>query len=83
MINNGSFLVAGLFDRHVAPYAVDPLNALMNGYFKQYLQIIPDTVTWGGQSGDVFSAMNGDFMKPAIDIGRSQYIRYLKAVCEY
>ena len=62
-------VLAGLFDHHIVPYAEDPLSALMNGDFKDYLQIIPDNVTWGSQSGDVFDAMNGDFMKPAIDIG--------------
>lgn len=60
--------LADLFDRHVATYAVDPLDELMNGYFKNYLKIIPEDVTWGGQSGNVFNKMRGDFMKPAIDI---------------
>lgn len=30
-------------------------------------KIIPDNVTWGGQSGPVFSAQNIDFMKPVVD----------------
>lgn len=48
---------------------MDPLDELMNGYFKEYLKIIPDGVKWGDQSGDVFNMMRGDFMKPVIDIG--------------
>ncbi|PQQ14103.1 serine carboxypeptidase-like 51 isoform X2 [Prunus yedoensis var. nudiflora] len=31
------------------------------------LKIIPDNVTWGGQSDYVFTAMTGDFMKPRIN----------------
>ena len=28
---------------------------------------IPDYVTWGGQSGEVFSKLEGDFMLPVVD----------------
>lgn len=27
-------------------------------------QVVPANVTWGGQAGDVFSALAGDFMRP-------------------
>jgi len=43
------------------------MNNLMNGPIKQKLGIIPNNVTWGGQSNDVFTYMQGDFMRPAID----------------
>uniref|UniRef100_H2Z5T2 Retinoid-inducible serine carboxypeptidase n=1 Tax=Ciona savignyi TaxID=51511 RepID=H2Z5T2_CIOSA len=49
----------------VAPDLADPLDTLMNGYVKNYLGI-PASVTWGGQSNDVFNAQSGDFMKPVI-----------------
>lgn len=29
-------------------------------------KVIPDSVSWGGQSGGVFSAMSVDFMKPVV-----------------
>lgn len=57
-----------LFARHVAPMLRDPLDTLMNGVIKTKLGIIPANVTWGGQSGDVFSALSGDFMRPVIDV---------------
>ncbi|KAL0460608.1 UNVERIFIED_CONTAM: Serine carboxypeptidase-like 51, partial [Sesamum latifolium] len=43
------------------------LDSLMNGEIKKKLKIIPDDVQWGGQSGLVFTALEGDFMKPRID----------------
>ncbi|XP_047308702.1 serine carboxypeptidase-like 51 [Impatiens glandulifera] len=42
------------------------LGSLMNGPIRQKLKIIPSSVTWGGQSDLVFTAMMGDFMKPRI-----------------
>ncbi|XP_009372480.2 serine carboxypeptidase-like 51 [Pyrus x bretschneideri] len=45
----------------------DDLGSLLNGAIKKKLKIIPDDVTWGGQSDYVFSAMTGDFMKPRIN----------------
>ncbi|KAA8516618.1 hypothetical protein F0562_016876 [Nyssa sinensis] len=41
-------------------------DSLMNGPIKAKLKIIPNNVLWGGQSGIVFPAMAGDFMKPRI-----------------
>ncbi|GAB6018431.1 Retinoid-inducible serine carboxypeptidase [Chamberlinius hualienensis] len=57
-----------LFLRHVAPTYGDQLSDLMNGPVRDYLGIIPDTVSWGGQSNDVFAALYIDFMKPSISI---------------
>ncbi|KAJ9184375.1 hypothetical protein P3X46_004106 [Hevea brasiliensis] len=42
------------------------LYGLMNGPIRKKLKIIPKNVTWGGQSGLVFQALLGDFMKPRI-----------------
>ncbi|XP_072043586.1 retinoid-inducible serine carboxypeptidase-like [Amphiura filiformis] len=56
-----------LFQRHVQPLQSDDLAALMNGPIKEKLGI-PDDVTWGGQSDEVFEALKEDFMKPVIDI---------------
>ncbi|KAK7312617.1 hypothetical protein VNO77_36601 [Canavalia gladiata] len=43
------------------------LDELLNGVIKKKLKIIPENVTWGGQSGDVFTYLSADFMKPRID----------------
>jgi len=43
----------------------DQLNDIMAGLIRQKLKIIPAGVTWGGQSGEVFDYMSGDFMTPA------------------
>ncbi|KAL2328531.1 hypothetical protein Fmac_021958 [Flemingia macrophylla] len=43
------------------------LGELLNGAIKKKLKIIPENVTWGGQSDDVFSYLEGDFMKPRIN----------------
>jgi serine carboxypeptidase 1 len=61
--------------RQLAAYHADSLSALMNGPIRQKLTQkigfdIPSTVTWGGQSGDVFNALNVEFMKdisPVVD----------------
>jgi serine carboxypeptidase 1 len=45
----------------------DELDKLMNGLMRQKLGIIPKDVSWGGQSGMVFSKQSVDFMKPVID----------------
>lgn len=49
------------------PGGGNSLDSLMNGAIKKKLRIIPENVTWGGQSGNVFTAMQGDFMRPRID----------------
>ncbi|XP_022860646.1 serine carboxypeptidase-like 51 [Olea europaea var. sylvestris] len=43
------------------------LDSLMNGPIKKKLKIIPDNVQWGGQSDFVFTALEGDFMRPRIN----------------
>jgi len=43
------------------------LDNLMNTVVKETLQI-PTTVTWGGQSDNVFSYLYEDFMKPATSV---------------
>uniref|UniRef100_A0A803N6G8 Carboxypeptidase n=1 Tax=Chenopodium quinoa TaxID=63459 RepID=A0A803N6G8_CHEQI len=42
------------------------LGSLMDGPVRKKLKIIPDNVTWGGQGGLVFDALESDFMKPRI-----------------
>lgn len=42
------------------------IDSLMNGSIKKKLKIIPENVTWGGQSDLVFNSLAGDFMKPRI-----------------
>ena len=45
----------------------DKLGNLMNSkYLKEKLNI-PDKVVWGSQSGDVFTQLSEDFMKPVIN----------------
>ncbi|KAL6202924.1 hypothetical protein ACLB2K_026628 [Fragaria x ananassa] len=51
----------------LAPGGNGDLDTLMNGAIKRKLKIIPNNVTWGGQSGYVFNVMAGDFMRPRID----------------
>jgi len=46
----------------------ESLDGLMNGPIREKLGIIPDDVTWGGQSDDVFDAQAGDFMKPVVHV---------------
>jgi len=54
--------------KHLKKYHSDPLSNLMNGPIKQMLRIIPDNVTWGGQSTKVFAALGEDFMKPVVRV---------------
>ncbi|XP_078439749.1 serine carboxypeptidase-like 51 [Wolffia australiana] len=42
------------------------LGSLMEGPIRSKLKIIPENVTWGGQSELVFKALRDDFMKPRI-----------------
>ena len=47
------------------------ISYIMNHQVRDMLNnqsvVIPSNVTWGGQSGPVFSAQNIDFMKPVVD----------------
>ncbi|KAL3530483.1 hypothetical protein ACH5RR_009805 [Cinchona calisaya] len=42
------------------------IDTLMNGTIKKKFKI-PENVTWGGQSDEVFTALQGDFMRPRIN----------------
>ncbi|KAK2433828.1 serine carboxypeptidase [Trifolium repens] len=53
--------------RFSTPGGDGDVDTLLNGVIKKKLKIIPENVTWGGQSNDVFGALEGDFMKPRID----------------
>lgn len=54
--------------RHLRRLQRQSLSELMNGPIRKKLSVIPQNVTWGGQSGEVFSNMAGDFMRPVVDI---------------
>ncbi|XP_046389551.1 retinoid-inducible serine carboxypeptidase-like [Ischnura elegans] len=56
-----------LFQNHVRKSANDQLDNIMNGQIREKLGI-PSGVYWGGQSGDVFSALYGDFMRPVTSV---------------
>eukprot|EP00061_Rhincodon_typus_P014024 g40786.t1 len=60
--------LVSLYNRHIVPLQSTSLDWLMNGPIRKKLKIIPDFVKWGGQSNEVFSNMEGDFMRPVIDI---------------
>ncbi|KAL9171329.1 hypothetical protein ABFS82_04G202300 [Erythranthe guttata] len=53
--------------RSVTPGGDGDIDSLMNGVIKKKLKIIPANVTWGGQSDLVFTALEGDFMRPRIN----------------
>ncbi|MEE6507014.1 hypothetical protein FKM82_007944 [Ascaphus truei] len=63
----GNVYLGNLYQRHLQPLQRRSLEELMNGPIRKKLKIIPDSVTWGGQSAEVFANMAGDFMKPVID----------------
>ncbi|XP_027343744.1 serine carboxypeptidase-like 51 [Abrus precatorius] len=49
-----------------SPGANGNLNSLLNGVIKKKLKIIPENITWFEQSDNVFTNLEGDFMKPRI-----------------
>ncbi|CAG0904612.1 unnamed protein product [Darwinula stevensoni] len=55
------------YDRHVGLLQGGNLKDLMNGVIRRKLRIIPENVTWGGQSDEVFAALEADFMEPVTD----------------
>ena len=55
-----------LYWQHVGRLQEQSLSEFMNGPIRKKLGIIPDDVTWGGQSGDVFVKQSVDFMKPTV-----------------
>ncbi|XP_018430106.1 PREDICTED: retinoid-inducible serine carboxypeptidase [Nanorana parkeri] len=60
--------LGSLYRRHILPLQTDGLSELMNGPIRAKLKIIPDSVTWGGQSAEVFTSMAGDFMRPVVSV---------------
>ncbi|KAK7272194.1 hypothetical protein RJT34_28641 [Clitoria ternatea] len=44
----------------------DLISSLLNGVTKKKLKIIPENITWFEQSDNVFTNLEGDFMKPRI-----------------
>ncbi|QCD88075.1 serine carboxypeptidase-like 51 [Vigna unguiculata] len=59
--------LTSLRSRSRTPGGEVDLDTLLNGVIKKKLKIIPENVTWGGQSGEVFDFLSGDFMKPRIN----------------
>lgn len=55
-----------LYAQHVGRLYEGTLAELMNGPIRAKLGIIPNNVTWGGQSRAVFKYQSGDFMKSVI-----------------
>lgn len=60
----GSRVLDALYQRHVGIYHAKSLSDFMNTVIRKKLGIIPDNVTWGGQSGLVFQYQSREFMKP-------------------
>jgi serine carboxypeptidase 1 len=61
-------ILESLYRRHVHRFMDEDITTFMNTVVRPQLKIIPDNVTWGGQSGNVFSTLSGDFMRPVIDV---------------
>ncbi|KAM6163624.1 retinoid-inducible serine carboxypeptidase [Rhynchocyon petersi] len=57
-----------LYQHHLRYLHQDALSELMNGPIKKKLKIIPEDYSWGAQATNVFANMEGDFMKPVINI---------------
>lgn len=55
-----------LYAQHVGRLHEGDLKELMNGPIRAKLGVIPNNVTWGGQSRDVFKYQSGDFMRSVI-----------------
>ncbi|KAJ0001052.1 hypothetical protein NQD34_006072 [Periophthalmus magnuspinnatus] len=65
---SGEDFISLQFRRHVNRLHKQSLSELMNGPIRKKLGVIPQNVTWGGQSEGVFRNMAGDFMRPVIDL---------------
>ena len=61
-------ILDSLYRRHVYRIADEDITTYMNTVIRQQLKIIPADVTWGGQSGQVFSVLSGDFMRPVVSV---------------
>ena len=55
-----------LYWQHVGRLQQQSLAQFMNGPIRKKLGIIPNDVTWGGQSAEVFEKQRIDFMKPTV-----------------
>lgn len=56
-----------LFNTHVGRFQKPSLTEFMNGPVREKLGIIPKSVLWGAQSGEVFAHQSEDFMKPVVN----------------
>ena len=56
----------GLYWQHVGRLQQQSLAQFMNGPIRKKLGIIPNDVTWGGQSEEVFKKQSIDLMKPTV-----------------
>ncbi|KAF7823319.1 serine carboxypeptidase-like 51 [Senna tora] len=56
-----------LTSRRANPGGNSDIDTLLNGVIRKKLKIIPQNITWGGQSEQVFESLEGDFMKPRIN----------------
>lgn len=54
--------------RLLARYHNDALAEWMNGPVRKHVGLVPEGVTWGGQSARVFDALGADFMAPVIGV---------------
>ncbi|XP_061353464.1 serine carboxypeptidase-like 51 [Gastrolobium bilobum] len=66
-IKRYSKYLTSMRSRSSSPGGDVDLDKLLNGVIKKKLKIIPENVTWGGQGGEVFTYLEGDFMKPRIN----------------
>ncbi|CAD5123674.1 DgyrCDS11993 [Dimorphilus gyrociliatus] len=67
-LHNSKSEIDYLYKRHVGRLNNDLLSNLMNTKVRRMLRIIPENVTWGGQSGNVFKYQSEEFMKPVVSI---------------
>lgn len=56
-----------LYNTHVGRFQHPSLTKFMNGPVKEKLGIIPENVSWGAQSAEVFQYQSEDFMKPVVN----------------
>ena len=60
----GNKIIDALYKRHAGIYHAKSLSDFMNTVIRKKLGIIPDNVSWGGQSNLVFKYQSTEFMKP-------------------
>ncbi|CAI4222951.1 unnamed protein product [Auanema sp. JU1783] len=59
-----NYAIQNLYEALVKPMQLDSLSDYMDTIVRQKVGIIPPSVKFGAQSGAVFNAQSGDFMKP-------------------